>query len=75
MSGFDNYADSLKNGEGIPQNLSEAVKYYKLSADLGNSTAMNNYADCLKNGQGIDQNFQKQLIIINSQQILVIQLQ
>jgi TPR repeat protein len=43
----------LENGRGVAKNLSEAVKYYKLSADQGNATAQSQYGYCLKNGKGI----------------------
>jgi TPR repeat protein len=47
---------SLKIGKGVKKNLSEAVKYFKLSIEHECPTAINNYARCLKNGISCDQN-------------------
>ena len=43
----------LNNGEGIPVDYKESIKYYKMAIDKGNSDAMYNYAVMLKNGQGV----------------------
>ena len=51
-----NYANMLRNGEGVPVNQQEAVKYYKMAIDKGNSDAMNNYGLMLKNGEGVPVN-------------------
>ena len=33
------YGNCLSNGEGVPRNLSEAARYYKMAADHGNVLA------------------------------------
>jgi TPR repeat protein len=43
----------LEYGIGIAKNVSEAVKYYKFSADQGNEFGQNNYDNCLEYGTGI----------------------
>ena len=42
-----------QNGEGVEQNYSEAARYFKMSADQGNSHAQCNYGLCLYEGQGV----------------------
>lgn len=34
---MNNYAHMLENGEGVPINYEDAIIYYKMSIDLGNS--------------------------------------
>jgi TPR repeat protein len=46
----------LKNGEGVPKNLVEAAKYFKLSADQGHAAGQNNYGFALKYGEGVPKN-------------------
>ena len=53
MCGYENI---LKNGNGIEQNYSEAIKYYKMAITLGNSSAMNIYAFMLGEGEGVECN-------------------
>jgi TPR repeat protein len=43
-------------GRGIAQNVSEAVKYYKLSADQGDPVGQANYGSSLEHGTGIAPN-------------------
>ena len=45
------------NGQGVPQNYAEAVKWYRLAADQGNATAQFNLALMYANGQGVPQNY------------------
>lgn len=45
------YANMLKNGEGVPQNKEEAVKYYKNASEKGNEE----YANMMRIGDGIKQ--------------------
>jgi TPR repeat protein len=40
-------------GKGVSVNLSEAARYYKLSADQGNSNGQNRYGLCLELGKGV----------------------
>jgi TPR repeat protein len=46
----------LEYGIGISVNPSEAAKYYKLSADQGNSSGQCDYACCLQSGIGVSMN-------------------
>ena len=50
------YVIMLEYGDGIGVDKKEAAKYYKMSADKGNSTSMCYHAYMLKNGDGIDIN-------------------
>jgi serine/threonine protein kinase len=43
----------LEYGKGVSKDLSEAAKYYKLSADQCNSHGQNNYGSCLEYGKGV----------------------
>ena len=40
-------------GQGIDKDYIEAVKWYRKSAEQGNSSAQSNLADCYKNGYGV----------------------
>ena len=44
-----NYADMLQKGDGIPKNTSEAVRYYKMASDKGDTYAMNRLKSLNKN--------------------------
>jgi len=44
-------------GEGVPQNLEEAVKWYLLSAEQGNADAQNNLGVMYENGEGIARDY------------------
>lgn len=46
-------------GEGITQDLAEAVKWYRLAADQGNKWAQWNLGDCYYNGEGVDENLEE----------------
>ena len=41
------------NGEGVPQDAAEAVRWYRLSADQGNASAQNNLGLSYSNGEGV----------------------
>jgi TPR repeat protein/serine/threonine protein kinase len=41
------------NGDGVTQDLAEAVRYYQKAADLGHLDAMNNLGLCYENGTGV----------------------
>jgi tetratricopeptide (TPR) repeat protein len=45
------------HGLGVPQNNSEAVKWYRKAADQGEDRAQNNLATMYANGQGVAQNY------------------
>ena len=49
----------------LHKNDNEALKWYKLSADQGNSYGQNNLADCYYNGKGIAKDIKKALILYN----------
>ena len=40
---MNNYGTMLENGEGVPENQSEALRYYSMAADKGNEEAIKNY--------------------------------
>jgi TPR repeat protein len=43
-------------GEGVPQNHSEAARYFRLAAELGLAKAQFNYGVCSYKGEGVLQN-------------------
>ncbi|MQN39338.1 sel1 repeat family protein, partial [Prevotella copri] len=43
------------NGRGVAQSYEEAVKWYRKSADQGDSAAQFNLGCCYENGQGVPQ--------------------
>jgi len=45
------------DGEGVPQDYKEAVKWYRMAAEQGNATAQNNLGFMYCKGQGVPQNF------------------
>ena len=45
------------NGEGVPQNDAEAVKWYRLSAEQGNAMAQYNLGVMYANGEGVPQDY------------------
>ena len=44
------------DGQGVPQNYAEAVKWYRLAADQGNARAQSNLGFMYEKGQGVPQN-------------------
>jgi hypothetical protein len=50
------YGECFEDGKGVPKDLGEAAKYYKMSADEGNAAAQYSYGVCLENGKGVLQN-------------------
>ena len=44
-------------GQGVPQNFTEALKWYRLSASQGNAAAQNNLGVMYLNGSGTSRNF------------------
>ncbi len=44
-------------GQGVPQDYSEAARWYRLAAEQGNSSAQNSLAVMYYNGKGIPQNY------------------
>lgn len=49
---MNNYGCMLEDGEGIAINMSEACRYYKMSADGKNEYGMYNYARMIRYGRG-----------------------
>jgi len=47
------------NGDGVEENKGEAFRWYKKSAERGNSSAQNNLACCYDNGDGVEKNKEK----------------
>ncbi len=43
-------------GTGVPQNYSEAVRWYRLAAEEGNALAQSNLGGMYDNGEGVPQN-------------------
>ena len=46
-----------KNGQGVPQNYPEAVKWYRKVAEQGYAEAQYNLGECYENGNGVPQNY------------------
>ena len=44
------------NGEGVPENDAEAVRWYQLAAEQGNESAQYNLGVMYDNGEGVSQN-------------------
>ena len=45
------------NGQGVAQNYTEAVKWYRLAADQGNAGAQTNIGHLYSDGKGVAQNY------------------
>lgn len=45
-----------KNGDGVPQDFKEAIKWYQYAVDGGNKYAQYNLGLCYEDGQGVAQN-------------------
>ena len=45
------------NGQGVPQDYAEAVKWYRLAADQGDAYAQNNLGVMYDQGQGVPQDY------------------
>jgi uncharacterized protein len=45
------------NGQGVPQNYAEALKWSRLAADQGNATAQGQLGSMYYNGHGVPQNY------------------
>ena len=44
-----------KNGQGVTQNYSEAIKWYRQAAEQNYALALNNLGVLYENGQGVTQ--------------------
>ena len=47
------------NGQGVPQNDAEAMKWYRLAANQGNARAQNDLGVMFATGQGVPQNYEQ----------------
>ena len=47
---------TLADGRGVPQNDSEAVRWYRLAAERGLAEAQNNLGTMYRNGDGVPEN-------------------
>ena len=47
------------NGQGVPQDYKEAVRWYRLSAEQGDAKAQNNLAVMYEKGQGVPQDYKE----------------
>ncbi len=45
------------NGEGVPQDYAEAVKWYRLAAEQGDASAQYNLGIMYINGKGVPQDY------------------
>jgi len=50
-----NLGVSYANGQGVPQDRAEAVKWYRKAADQGDANAQCNLGGCYATGQGVTQ--------------------
>jgi uncharacterized protein len=46
-----------EEGQGVPQDYAEAVKWFQLAADQGLAIAQNNLGAMYYNGQGVPQDY------------------
>ena len=56
-----NLGTMYANGEGVPQDHAEAVKWYRLSAEQDYAAAQNNLGIMYSNGQGVPQGYAEAL--------------
>lgn len=47
------------NGDGVPQNYEEAVKWYRKAAEMGQISAMNNLGACYADGLGVPKDIEE----------------
>ncbi len=52
----NNLGTMYDNGEGVPENDVEAVKWYRLAAEQGNADAQSNLGFMYANGEGVPEN-------------------
>ena len=60
----NNYSETVvgefnSDGEGVPQDYKEAVKWYRNSADVGDASAMYTLGVCYDNGEGVPQDYKE----------------
>ena len=49
------------NGQGVPQDYEEAIKWYRLAAEQGYASAQYNLGVMYDNGDGVPQDYAKKL--------------
>ena len=49
------------NGEVVPQDYQEALKWYQLAAEKGNAYAQSDLGDMYYNGEGVPQDYEEAL--------------
>jgi uncharacterized protein len=52
-----NLGDRYRTGEGVTQDMVEAVKWYRKAAEQNHAMAQNNLGGCYFNGQGVAQDY------------------
>ena len=57
-----NLGNMYVNGDGVPKNDVEAVKWYRLAAEQGNADAQYNLGNMYSNGVGVPQNYVKSYV-------------
>lgn len=55
----NNLGNRYCNGEGVPQDFAEAVKWYRKSAEQGYGLAQYWLAKCCQNGNGVAQSWEE----------------
>ena len=56
MQGSVNLGVMYDNGDGVPENDAEAVKWYRKAADQGHASAQYNLGVMYSNGEGVPEN-------------------
>ena len=54
-----NLGNAYYNGNGVPQDYKEAVKWYTKSAEQGFADAQCNLASCYEKGEGVSQDIEE----------------
>jgi TPR repeat protein len=61
----NNLGSMYANGDGVPENDAEAVRWYRMAAEQGLATAQNNLGVMYNNGEGVAQNFARAYLWLN----------
>jgi len=56
---MNNLGYAYANGEGVTKNLEEALKWYRMAAEKGNTSAMYNLGDAYLKGEGVTKNLEE----------------
>jgi uncharacterized protein len=57
MARSGNLGKMYDNGDGVPQDYVEALKWYRKAADQGNASALFNLGEMYDSGQGVPQDY------------------